>query len=707
MSGPNIVDFNQKKAEIEKYILDMHSGSVPQDTYLNFITEAFQNLQQTIEKIEQTIVAIQAENNEITNNNIEGIKSSMEDFIRYFEEIFTTIQALVETSKHAIPNQINNNFLNTIQSKLNDIDPDSTQMEEIFAPLLEKSANNIIDNKLRQGVFKELLKEVTEDYSNVNEKIENLDAIFKNFQNREITTKEELFRQIQDIQAELKGRNNDLYVELASKIREVEKEHEGKLDDIEKTYQEKYDEIIHSIEGKINHLSKDENIKTLKPLVLGVIRFELENKGTFRELLRKTISEMSETQNIDLQAQFKQIVDNLVGKEKFRELLKNTVAEMSSTQNIELQIQFKQIVNNLVGKGTKLNEKMAKENTQLGLRRMSDTDIEEALGSSILKIVENKYGLNEEILGIPKKITEQLDKFREQQRTPKENAAQQFFDGLSFSIYYYIIIKNGKSTTNKEKSYLPQYLKNYGDDINFISEFEKIAKEIEIKRKHHLDQYKNYTKPIMRLAGKPGVHQEDVCCFMQYHNDIRIYLFSNQEPSNFFKKKLDEIVKNNIDDIDDIDDIEGKLEELIDNYALPQVELAVFNANGLELPLNDGNSVISSIEGNKFLTLEEEDELINLIPDITEKITRENDKKTNKLWHSIFSKNKIKSIHGTNGLWFYWVDLSSKKYLAIKLKEEFLDEKNKYTNHFFEHVDNAVWKNLVNTNKKLKRWHSR
>lgn len=285
-------------------------------------------------------------------------------------------------------------------------------------------------------------------------------------------------------------------------------------------------------------------------------------------------------------------------KGKFRELLGDQIREMSNSKNAELQFQFKQIVDSLVGKGTKNNLEMARRNTQLGLSRMSESDIEETLGPTLFKLIEKKLYFSNQLEAISEKII-----WAGQQG--REDESQLFPDCIPACIYFYIYKESGSRVTATPLSpTLPKHLHNSEADL--VDQFQRIAESIG-KKRESLTACRDYKK-ILSFPVEIGGRQENIFCFVQCYSDISLYVFLDKEPSRFFRKKISEIITSDSRIIDNF----------ILNYSrLSIVDLVVFSNDGLKLPsLDDESFIVYSSEGDKFLSFEEEDELLLLLSHI-------------------------------------------------------------------------------------------
>jgi len=563
--------------------------------------------------------------------------------------------------------QSDHNFLCFIEQRLrklkntaSELTDDDTHMSEAFdhiykiltyiQAIVEADKNSVSSVILRElkkdGMFKELLRETTENYADTNKKVIYLSKIVKDLTSKKVTSKEDIFQNIESIKKDLKSYSDLLYEKIDKKIDKIR---EDNVDSIEKL-QQQYDDVVKIVQSEKDVIEND--MKAFAPLVQDIIHTELDEKGTFIELLT------------------------------------NKIIQISNEKEGELQEKFKKIVEHIVGKGTEINPKIARENIIRGFRSLKDADVrenitrelnslseadvDEILGSKILKIVDKKSGFGDTFANIGNAIANVKNTINQYVAFGGQvDSAKGFFDGFSFSIYYYKVIPQENWVFVSPDDLLPIDLKH--NNFDYISEFENISKNLDVCFKG----YKHIKRNIPKIINQDN--PLDICCFVRVIDSKRAYFVLSQEPSNYFKEQVDSILLKKYKNIADIEKSFGDLSE---NYKIPKVDFAIFNSSGFELPSDDGKSVVTSKTGEKYLNAENEQELLILLDDMRKFF----DKK-----RSLFNKNK--EYHSNKDAWYYWAT-SNKKYLAVKMLEPLSDKDRE---KFCGYVEKNIWNHLVNT----------
>jgi len=533
------------------------------------------------------------------------------------------------------------NFMKNLEQKIGE--EDKALLKKRFYPLIEIIRTDIIDEELNQrGQFRTLLEQATEQYAEVNNKVMFLSDIIDKMRGyeEEVLSEQKLKEYVGEMKKEVEEYNAVLYGKITRELDSLTETNFSSIEAIQRQYQQ----IIDILNGQISEIDREGTVKAFKPLIRELIDVELGERGRFVELLSKSIDKLS--------------------KEK----------------DEEIQNTFRQIVTTIVGEGTKQNQRMARQNTEIGLRKMSESDIDELLGRKILNIVDRGSSIGRTL----STLSEKVNNIAVFGGGVQKNIAQKFFDGLSFYIYYYKFTKDSTIRIVGD-NLLADDLKNAS--LDYIGEFEKISIEFEQKisevSRNNPEKYKQYKKvQVRQITDNETMQTLDVHCFFRYFDEQKVYFFLNQEPSMFFKKELDNILSSG----KTVEETAKNLKELIKNYSIPKVQVAVFNKEGFELPYeDDDNSVVSTKTGDKGLTLKEEDEL----SDVLDKIENYYPKKTtNKLLP--WAKTKHVEYCDNLGLWYFWsINNPSEKYLAVKMVESFEDSQSE--EDFKKHVKERIW----------------
>ncbi|MCV6639645.1 hypothetical protein [Candidatus Albibeggiatoa sp. nov. NOAA] len=613
---------------------------------------------------------------------------------RLEEDLARSINTQVENARSMLEGELRQNFLHILERKLHDEsnrEDGNEQIRATFFPLIDVTIEQVIEELDFRGQFEKILSKELEDkkyftkllikelkeekrfesilgdltkrYLNLNQKVSALSNIVEEMRQKTVSTKDELREQVDNIMSRLEE-NSKLAVSIHEKLYEIERNRDITTEQIQQSYRD----IIEIIEGEKDIIDPDGMVRVFEPLVKSLIETELDEKGRFVQLLAEKISEIS-----------------------------------SEKASAEFQKHFRTLVDSIVGKGTKKNEKMARENTELGLRRMSEADVDEILGKKIIKIVNTSSGLGEAIANVGESLNESLNKLRS--GMPEDNKVKQFFDGLSLSVYYFECIK-ADSIIFLDKDQYPQDIDNF---IAYIKPFKNIIEEEEQAYRKSPESYANYSKTTPKTVtidtNEEGIEKNslEAYLYMSYLDDCRIYFFCSQEPSALFKKKAKELLK-----YDDFQVLKTTANDLVKTYTIPKVNIAVFNSKGFELPSDEGLSVISIKDGNKYLEREEEIELLTVLKELNE---NDSCKKPmsffKKLTSNAAQRRKECYQEGCHGLWHFWAEsYPTRKYLAVKMAEEFGKGKEDIKKNFQNYVQEQIWEKLISSKsiKEMQEW---
>ncbi|QTA82737.1 Uncharacterized protein dnl_51190 [Desulfonema limicola] len=504
----------------------------------------------------------------------------------------------------------------------------------------DRSLIDLSKKQLEDGFFNRLLSNATTEYSTINRRMNIFTKLIKKLQAREAKNIADInnnFKAIYQFIESIDKEYPEYFLDvLFGKIRKKQDEINDSQSQTQEQIQEQYHEIIEIIKGVRDSIDSNGIVKTFQPLIREIIETELDEKG------------------------------------KFIKLLTNKIIKISEEKDIELENDFQIIVDRIVGRGSQNNVNMARENTVLGLRQLSETDIDEILGNKIVKIVNKKSDFNDALTKIGSQIN-QLITFG-----GKNNVAMEFFYGFSLSIYYYNVIINGVAISN---NFLSE--DNKGDF--FLKEFERLTDEYESRFENNPQIYASYTKLFRKTIFING-EMLLVHIFVKSIDSKRAYFFTDQEPTTFFKDQITEILQEKQEG-DYFNTVRHRIQTIIDNYNLPKIEVTVYKSNGFELPFDIHNSVIVSRHGEKHLSSEFEEELSIIIDDIIKFYY-----KNNKSFFSRFIP-RTQSYNNKKGCWYYWANMNKKKYLAIRMLEP-LSKKDEA--QFITHVTNNIWKNIIN-----------
>lgn len=585
---------------------------------------------------DEKVVSINAIRKQVERFINEDGKPDDRNFVDFLAQEFNDLKTTVSNLKSSNSNEFIrlcnhiDNILTTIQALL---EADKSTIPSV----LERELGD-------KFLFNKLFSKSAEIYSALNRKLNYLSQIVNQLQTKEVKTKEDIKKNVESVYKYIDKLKKDseqygdaLYGKLYQKLEEIEKENLISHQDLKK----KYNEIIEIIKGETKEVDRDGIEESFEPLVNDLIETELNEKG------------------------------------KFVSLLTDKIVEISEEKDAELQKKFRTIVEHLVGKGTQSNESIARQNTVTGLRSLSETDVDEILGRKIIGIVEKKSGFGDALANIGNRITSALT-------FGGDDTAKKFFDGFSFSIYYYKVIIID-SNARIEKETLPKNLKQLKDK-GLDDEFNTVINKQENKVAGNTEKYKYFNRTIPHCVEIES-EKIDTTLFMYYTEFGRAYFFLSQDASKFFKDQVKKILCKKITNIERV---EKKLSKLAANYTIPKVEVAIYNNKGFFVP-SDGVGVIASKGGETILSEELEKQLDTIIGKIKKKY---NSKK-------IVQYFKKKEYFNSEGSWYYWTTNNPEKYLAVKmfepLKIEKQNQKKSEKENFKDYVTNNIWKKIIAT----------